>query len=561
MACGQVAVTTPSDPVSMEALVVEVQYRPVNVQNTPISLTALPADRIALQNAVTISDIPAMAPNVQLRRAPAAYGNTLQAFVRGIGQLDFNYAFEPGVGIYIDDVYHSTAFGGVFDLLDLEQIEVLRGPQGTLFGKNSIGGAVRLVSRKPRGDNHGYLQASTGSDQLVDFSGAIDLSLVPGQLALRISASSRQQNGYQDRIDFAADRPALAGSLPSDPGADNRSDHRLGTFGGTNVQAWRAALLWTPNERLTVHIVGDHLNDDSENAANKLIAISDGTALNTEPGSTNGLPPNLLGWNTRENLPQFGIPFDARFLDDDPFRTYATYFDPLRGRGQILHSTVESDGISSTIDLQFSPELKLKWISAHRDYQGQFAHDPDQSPLVLENVQNDLGNRQTSHEIRLSGHSLDDQLFFTVGAFAIDTRNTLRGLVQIPPIPAPILDGVLGFFQNDRIETKNRSVFAHGEYDLTSATRFTAGLRYTDESKRYFFDHAPFLIVDEPRGAPFDRVDYRVGLQHQFNRNAMAYASIATGFRSGGVNPAIHEQPAHSFWSRGHRFLRSGRQA
>ncbi len=102
------------------------------------------------------------APSVSLKPASAAFGPSLGASIRGVGQFDINPALEPGVGMYVDDVYYATLTGSILDLLDLERVEILRGPQGTLAGKNSIGGAVKLYSKNPEGEG-GYLSATYGS--------------------------------------------------------------------------------------------------------------------------------------------------------------------------------------------------------------------------------------------------------------------------------------------------------------------------------------------------------------------------------------------------------------
>lgn len=523
---------------ALEEVVVTAEFRETRLQETPIAITAVTADMIEARGITDLVQIAAAAPNVSLRKANAAYGNTLQAYIRGIGQLDFNYAFEPGVGIYIDDVYHGTAFGAVVDLYDLERVEVLRGPQGTLFGKNSIGGAIRMVSKKPQGDNSGFVELTYGNYDTVIFRGAFDVPLVKDRLALRVSATSDNRDGYQDRIDFACDRPGLAGSIPSEAGASAANGCKVGAFGGKDVQAIRAALRWTPDERWDINLAVDFMDDDSEAQANKLLAIGDGAGnYNTVPGTSTGLP-FLIGtlWNPNENLPNFGVPFDARFLDPDPFRTYGTYRDLLRGFDTGRVSTVESTGYSLIVDFAISDGLAFKSITAWRSYDGVFSHDPDQSPLALQNVQNIVGNDQFTQELRLSGETGDQKLFYTIGGFYLDSESTLQGLVNIPPIPGSFY-GSLGFYQDDVITTKNKSVFAHAEYMLTDRLQGFGGLRYTDEEKRYHFDHTPELTIQDPGGKPFKRTDWRIGIEFRASENTMAYGSVTTGFRSGGVNP------------------------
>src|SRR5690606_16626278 len=137
---------TPLYPLSLhDALPI---YREERLQDTPIAITAVTAQDIETRAFTTAYEVGYMIPNASLRPAQAAFGNSMTAFIRGIGQNDFDFAFEPGVGIYIDDVYHPFTLGSQMELLDLERVEVLRGPQGTLFGRGSIGGAIRYVTQK-----------------------------------------------------------------------------------------------------------------------------------------------------------------------------------------------------------------------------------------------------------------------------------------------------------------------------------------------------------------------------------------------------------------------------
>ena len=129
------------------------QYRAEPLQQTPIAITAISAEDIQARGFNNSSDIGYMVPNASLRPAQAAFGKTQTAFIRGVGQNDFNFAFEPGVGIYVDDVYYPTTMSSQFDLMDIADVEVLRGPQGTLFGRGSIGGAIKYTSKQPTGDN------------------------------------------------------------------------------------------------------------------------------------------------------------------------------------------------------------------------------------------------------------------------------------------------------------------------------------------------------------------------------------------------------------------------
>src|SRR5689334_973146 len=191
------AQAAPAEPSSggLEEVVVTARYRQENLQQTPIAITAITAEDIQTRGFTSTSDIAYTVPNASFRPAQQAYGNTMTAYIRGVGQNDFNFAFEPGVGIYVDDVYYPTTMASQFDLLDLERVEVLRGPQGTLFGRGSIGGAVRYVSKQPKGDNTGFAEATVGEFHRVDLRAGYDFSLIEDRVFVRITGVSRKEVG------------------------------------------------------------------------------------------------------------------------------------------------------------------------------------------------------------------------------------------------------------------------------------------------------------------------------------------------------------------------------
>src|SRR5690606_19107133 len=130
----------------IEEIIVTAELRETNVQNTPLAITAISGEMLEARNMTNIFQVGQNAPNVTLTPAGMANGPSMLAYIRGVGQTDFNYAVEPGVGIYVDDVYFPTLTGSMVELLDIDRVEILRGPQGTLAGRNSIGGFVKLYS-------------------------------------------------------------------------------------------------------------------------------------------------------------------------------------------------------------------------------------------------------------------------------------------------------------------------------------------------------------------------------------------------------------------------------
>src|SRR5262245_25083284 len=158
----------PTSSGALEEVVVTARYREEKLQETPIAITAITAEEIQARDFKTAYEIGYTVLNASFRQTQAAFGNTMSAFIRGIGQYDFLPEFEPGVGIYFDDVLHPFTMGSTIDLMDLERVEVLRGPQGTLFGRGSIGGAIRYVSKKPQGDESGSVQVTYGDFDRID---------------------------------------------------------------------------------------------------------------------------------------------------------------------------------------------------------------------------------------------------------------------------------------------------------------------------------------------------------------------------------------------------------
>src|SRR5678810_417283 len=160
----------------LEEITVTAQFRSENLQETPLAITAVTGDMLEARSQTSIYEVANQAPNVFLAPQAQANGSGLIAYIRGVGQTDFNFALEPGVGLYVDDVYLPTLTGSLLDLLDLDRVEILRGPQGTLAGRNSIGGSIKMYSKKPTGSG-GFIEAGYGNYDRVDVRASGDFTL------------------------------------------------------------------------------------------------------------------------------------------------------------------------------------------------------------------------------------------------------------------------------------------------------------------------------------------------------------------------------------------------
>src|SRR5256885_86961 len=197
----------PEPSTQLAEVIVTAQYRKEKLQDVPIAISAFTAEAIEEQGATKLSDILTSAPSVGFRQQSAAFGESVTAFIRGFGQIDFNPAYEPGVGLYIDDVYYPRLTGANFDLMDVDRVEVLRGPQGTLTGRNSEGGAIRFVTRKPTGEGGGYVSATYGSRDRINLRASADFKLAE-HLSGRLSGTFADQNGYVDVLDYGCAVPS-----------------------------------------------------------------------------------------------------------------------------------------------------------------------------------------------------------------------------------------------------------------------------------------------------------------------------------------------------------------
>ena len=538
-------------------IIVTAQFREQNLQETPLAITAITGDALDERSQGRLADITAQVPSLQLQPGVAGYGKSMSAFIRGLGQADISPSVEPGVGIYVDDVYFATVTASIFDLMDLDRIEVLRGPQGTLAGMNSEGGALKLYSRKPDGHG-GYVEASVGNFSRTDFKASADFTLVPDQLFARVSGLYKKRDGHVTRLDYACSHPndpyVISGAL--DPMTTD-DDCKLGELGDTNVWAVRGSLRWVPSDALEINLVGDYTHDTSQTQATTLLQAG-----------TNSWP-----------LQYQGVPYDNRFVPfgpnrgdtvyNDPYITYANFYDPgvtwsaLNASGapdqpngpfQVDPQTdLKSWGVSGTIDYKLGDNFALKSITGYRTYDSLAGDDNDGSPVAFIQEQQLMEHEQFSQEVRLSGNVADGTVHFTVGGIYFDqnTRyynknDTPFGGFGTPSKPT------FAFINDDLVNLYQIAGFGNFAWDLTDALTFEGGLRVTHEKKdylfgRYAFDGSgePFQPLSNPANPLNGRVgtyegtivDYRAVASYKFTPDVMGYAQFSTGFKGGGITP------------------------
>lgn len=532
-----------------EEIVVTAQFRSQKLQDVPIAITAVSGDTLEKRGQTSLADVGNNAPNVTLRQGAATFGPSVVAYIRGVGQRDTNFALEPGVGLYIDDVYLPTMHGSLLNLVDLDRVEILRGPQGTLAGQNSIGGAIKLYSKKPDGSRDAYLSATYGSYNRMEVRGAANFTLVPDTLYARLSGVGVHKDGYVTRYDYRCTHPSS--TIPS---AVTGTDCKLGTEGGKDYVAGRVALRWTPSSAVTLDLSGDVTRDNSEVGASTLLYVGRAAA----PGSTltgvatptaaayllNG---NVYGTATGSPYISYS-PYGAYAQDtfsNSPYINYENYLEAAPRDGSAawsapLKSALNTWGISGTLTIDASDAVRLTSITAYREFDGTYSSG-DGSPFNPSLQANRVYNHQFSQELRVSA-KLGDIANLTVGGFYFDKRSRYAARITLT---------TLGFLEDDSIPSTTKAVFANADVTPVENLTLLGGLRYSDQKKSFVYGR--FGVPGSSSGgvvpaslAPLnglvgtfkgDRFDYRLGAQYRFSDAAMVYGQFSTGFRGGGINP------------------------
>ena len=456
--------------------------------------------------------------------------------------------------------------GANLDLLDVERVEILRGPQGTLAGRNSEGGVIKFISRKPSGETGGHLQVGYGSRDHIRVNGAVEFPLSEA-LATRLSGVFANQGGYVQGFDYGCLFPASGVPALGTANADCETQD----FGDVNYYGLRGAFNFQPSDALEFDLIADFTEHDTNQIGNVLLF---GDNSNVNAATENGLPlssdficgpycnyadsGSAAGTFTSIIPPVNGSPVAASSVDNKSF--YQSWGISLRG----------------TFDL--SDRVNLTSITAYREYESAWDQDTDASPARIDNTSVGLETEFFSQELRLNAE-LSDMIDITIGGYyskedtlqdtRVDIRYVAAGAPTLPLFP-------LQFFGGGPVEVENKSAFMTAFIRPTEALTITLGGRYTDENKsttyrRLNYDLlTPNAFVD-PIGAAYgigysgadtldtdgdgdtteivtalngltsefsgSRFDYRASIDYRFNDQLLVYATTSTGFKGGGISP------------------------
>ncbi len=510
--------------VTIEEIIVTARKREERLQETPISITAFSAADLQRRTIESLSDIGRSTPNMDFSFSTngSGSGTNAQIYIRGVGQQDFLLTTDPGVGIYVDGVYFARSMGGVLDVLDFERVEVLRGPQGTLFGKNTIGGAINIVTAKPGNDFAGRATVTGGNYSRIDANLSIDIPLVEDKLLAKFAASSRNRDGYGRRL------------------IDNKK------LGDINRDSSRLVLRWLASDNVDVTLSADYSRVREESVQQALVFVDPTNA------------PILQLWNALVGFPS-GQPITSDLIQADPFDTLQT--------GRSINN-LDQWGLALTIDWDLGT-VNIKSITAYRDQEADFARDGDGSPATYVHTFNQTAQNQFSQELQFSGSSFGERLHWLAGGYLFDedavdnTDVDLAGglfnalemlpgpLICLGPGGTPPCAGGAGnpfnqfldlqFFIFNDISIKSYAGFGQGTFNLTDRLSLTAGLRYTYEKKTYSLTHirknaGTFVVPPTVISDNWNSVSPRFGIEYQASPDLLFYSSAARGFKSGGFN-------------------------
>ncbi len=530
---------------ALEEIVVTARKKEESLQSVPIAVSVFTERGLESRGIENSADIGNFIPNVQFDTSSSFAGtSTFQAYIRGIGQSDFAINTDPGVGVYVDGIYYARASAGVVELLDVERIEVLKGPQGTLFGRNTIGGAVNVITKTPSEELDFGVKLTIGEFDRRDLSVSANIPLGKNLLS-NFALSTNERDGFQRRIPFPGantgnGQPRLDQLIVT---GENVSDDEF--LGQEDSQTFRGKLLWTATDNFDVTFSADYSTSDNGATPTSLLNAEEGNLAAGLAGLFNAcvagapIPPCATSAFLQNEL----LPFDNRFLTGD--------IDTTFGNGANF-SRSDDYGFSLTADWQINDSLSLKSITAYRELDSEFGLDVDSSPTIFDQTTFTIDQDQFSQEYQLTGDV--GRLRYTVGAYYFTEDAAQADNV-------PIAGGLIQVAGGNSQETDSLSFFGEGTYALTDAVNLVFGLRYTDEEKELqlnqqslnpgFFlstglpevafprTDLTFLGPQEPQVADFTNTSGRAGINWQVNDNTFTYASFSQGFKSGGFTTRL----------------------
>jgi len=492
----------------LQEVVVTARHRAENLQNVPLTDTAVTAQAIQTWDVTNLEDLNSFVPNMKIS-ADRATSSTINVYIRGVGQSDPLWGFDPAVGVYIDDVYLARPQAALLDVLDVQRLEVLSGPQGTLYGKNTIAGAIKYVTRDIVGPTSLTASVTGGNYDERDFKLNFSTPVVEDHVYFGVSLGELKHDGY--------------GEVVAQPGIPLSAQNYVGEpLSNKDVFAGRAnlTLLWGESSKLV--LIADDILDDSN--------ASGGQRLD-----------DYL-------VPQLSNPFDM-YDDMPPGKDY-----------------FHRQGFSGTYSQKLTDQLDLKLIGAYYQGHGQQFINFSETAENLFEVPGFYKDQQASAEGRLTfTNSLVKGVggVFFMNSTACGDYNASIGTLNLLGIPA--YDLYITELVQGCVRTKSSAVYGDGSWKLTDKLDLDTGVRWNEDRKTaqvYQADYAsvapdqlypgqqffnpnevpagffpdPGVVTDYSRERPFVNITPRLGFDYHFTPSLMGYLMYSRGFLSGGFD-------------------------
>jgi iron complex outermembrane receptor protein len=533
------------DAEPIDEVIVTGRRREEDLQRVPVSITTLSGEQLEARQIDSLDLLGTAVPNLQFDKVAPSSGSSSvsQIFIRGVGQADFTPVTDPGVALYVDGIYFGRSPGNVLDLVDIERLEVLRGPQGTLFGRNSIGGAIKVHSRSAKfSDDTRRIEVRLGNDDLREFTLRLNQPLTDS-VAARLAINGLQRDGYVER--------AFDGLRTGD----------------RDRWSVRSTLRWEPVDSIAASLIIDYTSigengapvvsggvNDLQPFATFGNAVLEGChAVVINPafdGTPSGGPPTFPppGAPTGSAPGCFGA--DSR---PGPFLSEGSF--PVA-------SELDSGGAALKFDWTLGEQWILNSTTGYREMNMFSSRDGDNTPANIFATTDDYEHKQFSQELQLQLNSDQSGLSAVLGLFYYDESGF--NLVGVTVPTGAIQSG--GHYDNQAY-----AAFAHGTLDITDRLAMSVGTRYTRDRKGYLPDQVSlgdsssgsvpgffpptwpefegfYLAPTGPMAAgerileyrrselDFDATDANVDLSFRFTEDVTGYVAFATGYKSGGFD-------------------------
>ena len=473
------------------------------LQDTPIAISAFSSDTLERRQIFNTDLLDQVTPNLQFTNVTTLAGNNASSvvFIRGVGQVDPTSSVDPGVGIYIDDVYMGQSIGGSMDFRDIAEVQILRGPQGTLFGKNTVGGAILLTTTEPGDEFGGTFRIGTGTDNLRDASIAVNIP-ISDQLKTRFTFGTKIQDGYVTRV---------------------QTGEKLGD---TNTYTATGKIVWTPNDKFKAKAMFDYTRSD-ENGNPFVFAASNEAATFQRVASADAGCPGVV-FPTSGPVPLINDDRCANdFQNKGPYKNNGTY--PLK-------SYMQNWGGSLHLSYDMNDAITLKSITSYRKLDWIGIRDADNTPLTILHTSYNSSGHQWSQE--LQGLYTSSNVKGVLGFYYFEEKVNDLVYVQLND-PAP---GVQEDSDNNISDNNNWAIFTQWTWNVNEQLSVTAGGRYTEDTKGSIPDqfnyvnpaakYLPVILYEDT----FTDFSFSGSINYRWNDRFMTYFSYSEGFKGGGWN-------------------------